>query len=66
MQSLLELKHVEIGKIEIKNDLDKATQNDVKVLLDYISSLEALIEDNDQDDVFGTEGWEHAIEGYLE
>ena len=42
-----------------KNLVGKATKQDVFVLFEHIDALETLLDETDQDDVFGTEGWRH-------
>jgi len=35
--------------------------DDILLLLDYIDKLEDFLDDNQEDDNFGTEGWRHAV-----
>jgi hypothetical protein len=44
-----------------KNLVGKATKEDIDVLFQHIDALESFLDDNEQDDQFGTEGWRHAI-----
>lgn len=44
-----------------KNLVGKATPQDVIKLFEHIDALEEFLDDNEQDDQFGTEGWRHAI-----
>lgn len=44
-----------------KNLVAAATRDDVNKLFAHIDALEAFLDDNDEDDVFGTEGWRHAL-----
>lgn len=44
-----------------KNLVGKATQDDINTLFEHIDALEMFLDDNEQDDQFGTEGWRHAI-----
>ena len=37
------------------------TNDDAAALFDHISALEALLDEGDQDDAFGTEGWRHRL-----
>lgn len=34
---------------------------DVDMLLDYVDQLEDFLTSVDEDDIFGTEGWRHAV-----
>ena len=44
-----------------KNLVAAATQDDINKLFEHIDALEMFLDDNEQDDQFGTEGWRHAI-----
>jgi hypothetical protein len=44
-----------------KNLVGKATPEDVTKLFAHIDALEMFLDENEQDDQFGTEGWRHAI-----
>lgn len=44
-----------------KNLVGKADQADITKLFEHIDALELFLDDNEQDDQFGTEGWRHAI-----
>lgn len=44
-----------------KNLVGKAEKADIDKLLEHIDALEMFLDDNEQDDQFGTEGWRHAI-----
>jgi len=37
------------------------THDDAAALFDHISALEALLDEGDQEDAFGTEGWRHRL-----
>lgn len=50
-----------IDIIRGKNMNGFADQQDVNELLEHIDALEDFLDDNQQDDQFGTEGWRHAI-----
>lgn len=50
-----------VNTIRGKNLVGKASKADVDKLFEHIDALEMFLEDNDVDDVFGTEGWRHAI-----
>ena len=38
-----------------------ASQKELQDFLTYVSALELLLEEADNDDYFGTEGWRHKI-----
>jgi hypothetical protein len=44
-----------------KNLAGKATMQDVDLLFEHIDALESLLDDDDCDDVHGTEGWRHYV-----
>ena len=50
-----------INVIRGKNLVGKATQEDVDKLLEHIDALEEWLDEKDQDDYFGTEGWRHCV-----
>lgn len=50
-----------INIIRGKNLVGKAEKPDVDKLIEHIDALEMFLDDNEQDDQFGTEGWRHAI-----
>ena len=50
-----------INTIRGKNLVGKADKADVDKLIEHIDALEMFLDDNEQDDQFGTEGWRHAI-----
>ena len=50
-----------INTIRGKNLVARATKSDVDKLLEHIDELEAFLDDRDEDDAFGTEGWRHAV-----
>lgn len=50
-----------INVIRGKNLVGKADKSDVDKLIEHIDALEIFLDDNEQDDQFGTEGWRHAI-----
>lgn len=47
-----------IGKIMAGKALD---EDDAHEFVDTLSDIESLLDDGDQDDVFGTEGWRHCL-----
>jgi hypothetical protein len=57
------MKHTDkdISIIRGKNLVGKATKADVNILLDHIDALEDFLDEHDQDDTFGTEGWRRRI-----
>lgn len=50
-----------INIIRGKSLVGKATDSDIVLLFEHIDALEMFLDDNEIDDVFGTEGWRHAI-----
>lgn len=48
-----------INTIRGKNLVGKATKEDVQKLFDHIDALEMLLDEGDENDAFGTEGWRH-------
>lgn len=50
-----------INVIRGKNLVGKATKEDILKLFEHIDALEMFLNEHEQDDVFGTEGWRHAI-----
>lgn len=50
-----------INVIRGKHSVGAATKADVDKLIEHIDALEAFLDEHEQDDTFGTEGWRHAI-----
>jgi hypothetical protein len=50
-----------VNTIRGKNLVGKAAPEDVSKLIEHIDALEMFLDENEQDDQFGTEGWRHAI-----
>lgn len=50
-----------LNMIRGKNLVAAATRDDVNKLFDHIDALEDFLDDQDEDDVFGTEGWRHLL-----
>lgn len=50
-----------LNVIRGKNLVAAATRDDVNKLFEHIDALEDLLDDADEDDVFGTEGWRHEL-----
>lgn len=50
-----------INIIRGKNLVGHATKEDVDRLIEHIDALESFLDDADDDDTFGTEGWRHAV-----
>ncbi|MFZ3047004.1 MAG: hypothetical protein WA151_13915 [Desulfatirhabdiaceae bacterium] len=50
-----------IDTIRGKNLVGKASQQDVDLLLQHIDALEDFLDEYEVEDIFGTEGWRHAI-----
>lgn len=44
-----------------KNVVGAATAADIRTLFEHIDALEMFLDDADAMDLFGTEGWRHAI-----
>ena len=44
-----------------KSLVGHATVRDIKLLFEHIDALEMFLDEHDEDDFFGTEGWRHAI-----
>lgn len=51
----------EINIIRGKNLGNAVTQEDVFLLLEHIDVLENLLDEDDMEDVHGTEGWRHLL-----
>ena len=50
-----------LNTIRGKNLVAKTTKEEVLKLFEHIDALEMLLDEADQDDVFGTEGWRHRV-----
>ena len=50
-----------VNTIRGKNLVGKATKEDILLLFEHIDALEMFLDEYEVDDVFGTEGWRHAI-----
>lgn len=50
-----------INTIRGKWLVKKASQEDVEILLKQLDAYEALLDEADEGDVFGTEGWRHQL-----
>ena len=50
-----------INTIRGKNMVGHAGQDDINVLFKHIDALECFLDEHEIDDLFGTEGWRHAI-----
>ena len=50
-----------INTIRGKNLVGKASKEDIDLLFEQLDAFEQFLDDWDQDDNFGTEGWRHAI-----
>ena len=51
----------QIGEIAGRNSVSQATPADVSALLAHIAILESFLDDWNQEDAFGTEGWRHHL-----
>lgn len=49
----------ELNIIRGKNLVGKATQDDVTALFEYVDKLEGLLDDADEYDTYGTQGWRY-------
>lgn len=38
-----------------------ATSDEIMKVFEHLDALEMFLDEHDEDDVFGTEGWRHAI-----
>ena len=50
-----------INTIRGKNLVGKASKDDIDLLFEQLDAFEQFLDDWDQDDMFGTEGWRHVI-----
>lgn len=50
-----------INIIRGKNLAASADKDDVNKLLEHIDALESILDEGDENDVFGSEGWRHAF-----
>jgi hypothetical protein len=50
-----------LNTIRGKNLVDATTKEDVFLLFEHIDALEMLLDEADEDDAFGTEGWRHQL-----
>lgn len=50
-----------LNVIRGKNLVGKATKEDIFKVFEHVDALEMFLDENEQDDRFGTEGWRHAI-----
>ena len=50
-----------LNVIRGKNLVGKATKEDILKLFEHIDALEMFLDEHDEDDVFGTEGWRHRL-----
>lgn len=50
-----------INTIRGKNLVGAADKDDVTKLIEHIDALETLLDEGDQNDAFGSEGWRHTI-----
>jgi hypothetical protein len=53
------LSPAELGEIRGRASVNAASAEDIAALLQHIQELEDLLDEGDQDDAFGTEGWRH-------
>ncbi len=57
----MNLSEREINMIRGKLSVNHATQEEIDNFLEYVEELERLLNESDDDDMFGTEGWRHHI-----
>lgn len=50
-----------LNMIRGKNSVGAATIEDVQRLFQHIDALEGLLDDDDLEDIHGTEGWRHCV-----
>lgn len=50
-----------INTIRGKNLVGHATKEDIDKLFEYIDALEMFLDDGDDEDMYGTEGWRHTL-----
>jgi hypothetical protein len=50
-----------INIVRGKNLVGKAEKADIAKLIEHIDALEMLLDEGDEDDMFGTEGWRHRL-----
>jgi hypothetical protein len=60
-QNSKKMKAKDLNIIRGKGLVGKATKADVLWLIIHIDALEGFLDEYDQDDTFGTEGWRHAL-----
>lgn len=51
-----------INIIRGKNLVGQTTKEDVDLLFQHIDALEQLLDEGDENDAFGTEGWRHVAD----
>lgn len=44
-----------------KNLVGKATKADIMKVFEHVDALESLLDEADENDTFGTEGWRHSL-----
>jgi hypothetical protein len=60
-ESAAPLSAAELNFIRGKYSAGKATQPEIGALFAHIDVLEALLDEGDGEDAFGTEGWRHRL-----
>lgn len=53
----------EIIKIQTKLELGKASPEEIKLLLEYVTKLEEMVEEASMEDFYGTWGWKYQMFG---
>jgi len=51
----------ELDMIRGKMLINAASKQEVHEFLKYVSVIESLVDEADEDDYFGTEGWRHKV-----
>lgn len=50
-----------LGRLQAVEEGTAKQIQDITAILNYVEKLETFLDEADQDDTFGTEGWRHAI-----
>ena len=51
----------ELDKIRGRIEAGVFVQEEINLFLSYVSEMENLLDEGDEDDCFGTEGWRHRL-----
>jgi len=55
------LEENDVNKIKGKLEVNKASQEEILNFLEYVNKLENLLEEADEDDYYGTEGYRRRL-----